>query len=163
MCQKIIDQPIVKSDSFRIDFSGPVREDPRPGKGKTVSVAAQSGNEFDIFMKAMIMIAGNRAVRAVLDPSGLPAENIPDRFASSAFADRTLDLITRSRGPPDEIVFFHDLFLSFTAFLPFPWWRSASACLRRRAVPACRPGMRFAKSRPKSPADNRIPAWQGAL
>ena len=79
------------------------RQDARPGGREAVGVEAAARQPFDILGPAVIVIAGDIAGVVALYPARRVGKNIPDALAAPVGIDRSLDLIARGRGAPDEV------------------------------------------------------------
>jgi len=68
--QKRIHQPAVKIQAGLIDLSATLWQDARPGNRETVGFKTQRLHQLDIFLPAVIMIAGNISCIAIVCFSG---------------------------------------------------------------------------------------------
>jgi hypothetical protein len=77
--------------------------DSRPCNRVTIALDVQLAQQRDVLEVAMIAIARQVAVVAVLDAARRVREAVPDGFAFAVFLPGTLDLIGRGGCAPDEI------------------------------------------------------------
>jgi hypothetical protein len=94
------DQALVVIDSLRIRRAAAIGLDARPGNRKAVRADVQPAHQRDIVEIAMIAVAGDIAVVAVLHFAGRVREAIPHRFATSVVLDRSFDLVGRRGDAP---------------------------------------------------------------
>ena len=102
--KQFIDQCVVKIDTLRIDFSGAVGQKTRPGEGEAVVLHAHLLHQCDVFLEAMVMIAGDVAGVALKDLAVFMGKVAPDVAALAVFIGGAFDLVGRSRSAPDEIL-----------------------------------------------------------
>ena len=102
--QQGIDDAAVAVDAFGIRRTGPGGLNARPGNREAVAVQIHRAQERDVFLPAMIGIAGYVAGVAILDLAGSMREAVPDRFALAVFLPRAFDLISGGGRAPEEIL-----------------------------------------------------------
>src|SRR5271155_2662817 len=97
-----IDQAVVKIEAAVLDRAGAGRQNTRPRGREPIGVEAAAREPFDVLDPAVIVVASDIAGVAPLHPPRRVRIDIPDALAAAVLLDRTLDLIARRRGAPDE-------------------------------------------------------------
>ena len=92
--QHRIQKPVIEGDAVRIYDSVAFGKQARPGKGKPVGAEAAVGDKVQILGEPVVVIAGNRPVRAVRHTPRLAGEIVPVRWTASAKAG-SFDLVAR--------------------------------------------------------------------
>ena len=101
--QQIVNQPLVEIKTGRIEFSAAGGKDTGPGDGEAGRSQTDILHQPDIFLVAVIVIAGYVCVLVLVHlPRGV-AESIPDGLSSSILVHRALDLVGGGCSAPQEI------------------------------------------------------------
>ena len=100
--QQLVDQPAVVVEAPLVHRAAGVGEDPRPRDAEPVGTEAEAAQDRDVLGDAVVLVAGDVAVRAVRDGSRGVREAVPDRLALAVLAPRPLDLVRGRRGAPGE-------------------------------------------------------------
>jgi hypothetical protein len=98
-----IDQPLVEIQALGIELAVASRLHARPGDGEAVGVDAQRGDQVEVVVQAVVVVAGHVAVAGVGDGAGLPAEAVPDGFALAILEGGAFDLEAAGGDAPDEV------------------------------------------------------------
>ena len=102
--QETVDETAVKIKSLRIRSPRSCSLNPRPRDREAIALHAQAAHDIQVFAIAMVVIAGNVPIVAVLDFVRRVREPIPDGFALAVFIPSALDLIRRRRSSPPEVL-----------------------------------------------------------
>jgi hypothetical protein len=100
--QQLVDEPRVEVDSLLVDLPESEGEDAGPGDREAVGLNAEFGHQCHVVSVAVVVIAGDIPGISAEDPSGLLAEDIPDRESLAVLAGGTFDLIGSRGGAPLE-------------------------------------------------------------
>jgi hypothetical protein len=73
-----------------------------PGDREAVALQIQLLQQRNVIRIPVIAVAGDVARIAIFDVAGLVSEAIPDRFTPAVLVPRTLHLVSRGRGAPQE-------------------------------------------------------------
>ena len=101
-----VDQAVVEGQAGLVHGAKaktPLRQDARPGDGEAVGVDAQRGDQVEVAVQAVVVVAGDVAVARVGDGAGLLAEAVPDGFALAVGEGRALDLGGGGGDAEDEV------------------------------------------------------------
>merc|ERR1719401_2436700 len=98
---ELVDQVIVEIDAFRIDCAPAIRQHSGPSDRKAVSGQAQLLHELYILLPAMIVVAGHRAIIAVLYIPFNGTEGVPNTSRTAIFVT-TFYLVRSCRTAPQE-------------------------------------------------------------
>ncbi len=101
--EQLVHQPAVKIQPLGIRLARAFRLDACRRHGKPVAVEVQRAHQRNIFAIAMIVIAGDVTVRAVLDLARSVRETVPNGFALAVLVPCALDLKRGRGGAPIEI------------------------------------------------------------
>ncbi len=101
-CENGIDEPVVKCESWLIRRTATLRQNPRPGDGKTVGLNAELLHQGNIFGITVVVIASNVAGVMVGDAALQPV-GVPDAEPAAVLARRALDLEGGGRHAPKKI------------------------------------------------------------
>ncbi len=102
--QEGVDEPVVEGEALLVDSALAERHHPRPRDRETVCLEAEAGHQVDVFLHAVVVVAGDITGSAVLDSAGLVGEGIPDGQAAVVFAAGALDLVGGGGSAPLEAV-----------------------------------------------------------
>src|SRR4051812_37726758 len=102
--KQFLDQAVVKIETVWIRSAHPLGEYARPGDGEAVGCCAELLHQSDVFLEAVVVVAGDIGDGAVPDDAGGMAERVPDRCPAAVFSYGALDLVGRGRRPPKESV-----------------------------------------------------------
>ncbi len=97
-----VDQAIVEIEPLRVRRAGALRDHARPRHAQAVRLDAERLHDRDVFLPAVVVVAGDVAALVLPDRARLLAEHVPDRRALAVGGRRALDLIRRRGGAPDE-------------------------------------------------------------
>jgi hypothetical protein len=101
-----IDQALVEVDALGVGLASQVHH-ARPGNGKAVGIHAQTLQDVQVFVEAVVVVAGHVAVLAAQHLARRGAEAVPDRFEPAVFMCGALDLVRRGAGAEDEVAAAH--------------------------------------------------------
>src|SRR5699024_7606525 len=76
-----------------VDRTGPLRLDTGPGDGEPVGVQAEPGQQVQVLLHPVVVIAGHIAGVAVPDPARSMAEGVPDARATPVLPGSTFHLV----------------------------------------------------------------------
>ena len=93
--QQFIDQPVIKAEPLAVDGACAFRKHARPGNGKAIRVDADLAHQVDVFLVAMVVVAGDVACVPFPDFSGLPRTACPRRKVLSGLRSTRLRFDTR--------------------------------------------------------------------
>ncbi len=102
--EKAVDQLVVEVDAFLIHRAGSVGEEARPGHGEAVALDADLLHDGDVFLVAVVVVAGHVAGVALKNVARLLAEGVPDGQALAVLVCSAFDLERRRRRAPQKIV-----------------------------------------------------------
>jgi len=97
--QKTVDEAVVEGKSLMVDTTIAAGHDPRPGNREAICPHAQVGDQIEVLVQTVVMVARHIATHLHVTFVG---ESIPDRFALAAFEPGPLDLIRGRGNPPRE-------------------------------------------------------------
>ena len=97
-----VDERRVEVETAGVHLAAAGRQDARPRDGEAVRLDTEALHERDVVAEAMVVIAGARAARAVLDRTGHAREAVPDGLPPAVVLRRPLDLVGGGRGAPHE-------------------------------------------------------------
>ena len=101
--QQRVDQARIVVQPGLVHAPVALRQDARPGEREAVGVEVELRHQVHVALPAMVMVAGDVAVCAIVDHAGFVAEAVPDGLALAVLGRRPLDLVCRRRRPPREI------------------------------------------------------------
>ncbi len=87
-----VDQPVIEVEALLVHTSDTFGNDPRPGDGETVGRDTHLLDQVEVFVQAMVVIAGDIAVVAAMDAARHVGEGIPDGRFTSVLLRRSFDL-----------------------------------------------------------------------
>src|SRR5215213_8210121 len=95
-----IDQAPVMVEPVLIGGSGPLWLNAWPGYGEAVRLHPEVGHQVEVFLQAVVMVAGNVSRVAMANLALGVAERVPDRRSASVLCGGALDLVGgRGRAP----------------------------------------------------------------
>ena len=100
-----IDEIGVEFCTFLIQLTGAVGEQTRPADREPVVLDAQLLHQLEIFLVAVVVVAGHIAGMIVFYMTGLMGVHIPNAQTLAAFIPAAFDLIGRGSCTPNEILF----------------------------------------------------------
>ena len=98
-----IEEPVVEVEAGLVDLAVGVRNDAGPGEGEAVVFDAELGHEGEVGVEAVVMVAGDVEVFAVVDAAGLAREVIPDGLGFAVGEGGSLDLGGGGGDAPGEV------------------------------------------------------------
>ncbi len=119
-----VDQAVVEVETLFVDRPAPLGQDARPAGGEAVDVEVRAGQQVEVRLVAVVVIAGDRAVLGAHDVAGGGGEVVPVGAPGAALGV-PLDLVARRGRPEAEIL------------------RKVGAAKLHRIVPCPRPGVRL--------------------
>ena len=87
-----IHQPVIEIQALLIQRTDSIRIDTRPGDGEAISFDAELLDQVQIFVKAIVMVAGHVAIVAIVNPTGHVGESVPNGGLAAVSLARTFDL-----------------------------------------------------------------------
>ena len=99
-----VDQTVVEVEPLLVERAVTRRKDPRPRHREAVVAHPQLAHEPEVFLVAVVVIAGHIRSVAAQHPAGLARETVPDRLALAVLEGRALDLRGGGRHAPDEVL-----------------------------------------------------------
>src|SRR6202162_6140291 len=100
--EQSVNQAVVEIDTGSDDCAGSGRLNSRPGNGEAIPSHAERGDQVEVRLESVVMIASDLSVGAVRDDAGKAAELIPDRVALAVGGRGTLDLKGAAGNTPDK-------------------------------------------------------------
>ena len=97
-----VDEARVVIAASRLERRPAGREEAGPRDREAVRAEAELAHQLDVLGPTAIVVAGDVARAAALDPAGEMRERVPDRRALAVRVRRTLDLVRRRRRAPEE-------------------------------------------------------------
>ena len=104
--QALVDQVVVKLESFFVHFACAVREDTRPRDGEAIGFESHLCHKCDIFFITVVMVDGDVAVRIFKRFSRNFREDVPVRESFPVLVPCAFDLV-RSRRCAEQEIFRH--------------------------------------------------------
>ncbi len=101
---QFVDEPVVEVQAGLVDGAAAVGVDAGPGEGEAVRADAEPRQQGDVLAVAVVVVAGDRGVAAVLDPAGLGGEDVPGGGRPAGFARSALDLLRGGGHAPQEVL-----------------------------------------------------------
>lgn len=103
--EKPINQPVVECNpSFIEGVISPAKgNDPGPRDGEAVGLGAVSAQQFDVLLKAMVVVASDITVCAFCSCWLQVAVRVPDGFPAAIFCHGSFDLVRRRGKPPFKV------------------------------------------------------------
>src|SRR6266568_412756 len=102
--EECIRQPAIVVDTFLIHRAGARGLDTRPGSREPVALLVQSLQDGDVFLIAVVLVAGDVSSGGAFDSPHSMREAIPVGFAFSVGVPRTLDLICGGGHAPKKAI-----------------------------------------------------------
>ena len=103
VAEQLVDETIVEVEAGVVHGAAPVRDHPRPRDREAERVQTELAHQRDVVAIPVVEVARDRARIAVPHLARCRGEPVPDALAATVFVRRTLDLVRRGRGPPDEV------------------------------------------------------------
>ncbi len=102
--QQAIHQALVEAEAARVPGAVPLGLHTRPRHREAVGIDAERGDQVEVVLQAVVVVAGDSAVAAVGDGARLAAEAVPDRRPLAVGLGRAFDLERAGGHTPDEVV-----------------------------------------------------------
>ena len=99
-----IHQPLVEVQALGVELAVPRRLHARPGDREAVAAQAHAGDQRDVLLVAVVVVAGHIAGVAIRGLARGVAEHIPDRGAAAVVCGGALDLVGGGGHPPVEVL-----------------------------------------------------------
>jgi hypothetical protein len=99
--QHAVHQPVVEIEALGIGRAGALGQDPRPGGGEAVGVGAKCRDEVEVFLPAVVVVAGGLPMLGADDIAGGGGETVPMGQARSA-EGVAFDLVGGGGDPEEE-------------------------------------------------------------
>ena len=84
--EQCVHEAIVKIEPPRFDLARALRKHARPGNAQTISIDAKLREPFDVFLPAIVMIAGNVGVTVADNYPRATDEHVPHTLAATRLA-----------------------------------------------------------------------------
>ena len=97
-----VHQPGVEVQPAPVGRAAPGRLHPRPGHREPVRRQPELGHQLDVLAPAVVVVDRDVAGAAAAHPTRRVAEGVPDRRPATVLCGRSLDLVGRGGGAPDE-------------------------------------------------------------
>ena len=101
--QEVVDQPVVEVEAGGVERARAGGLDPRPGEREPVGVQAEVDHVLQVLGRAVVVVARDGARVARVHLAGSGGVGVPDGREAPVLGRRTLDLVRRRRGAPDEV------------------------------------------------------------
>ena len=101
--QQAVDEAVVERQPLLVPGALAQRLHARPRDREAVEVDAQAGDQVEVGIEPVVVVAGDVAVAGVGDHAGHAAEAVPDRFALAVLEGGALDLEGTGGHAPREI------------------------------------------------------------
>ncbi len=98
-----VEQAVVEAEAGLVPGAFATRLHARPGHREAVGVHVQAGQQVHVVAVAVVMVAGDLAVAAILDGAGPGAEAVPDRGALAVGGRGAFDLEGAGGRAPGEV------------------------------------------------------------
>ena len=100
--EQAVHQTAVEVEPARVHAAAALGQHARPRDREAVRLEPQVLHERDVLAPAAVVVAGDVAGGAALDPARRPGEAVPDRFSAPVGVGRAFDLVGGGRRSPDE-------------------------------------------------------------
>ncbi len=101
--EQLVDQPVVERGAPWAERSPGLGEQPRPRDREPVGAQPEVAHQRDVVGVPVVVVARDVAVVAVADPARRGGEGVPDGRGPATLGDRSLHLVRRRGGAPDEV------------------------------------------------------------
>ena len=98
-----VDEPVVEFQPLRVGRPAARRLDARPRDAEPIRPEAHRLHEVEIIGQAVVVVAGDVAVRAIGDPAGRVRVGVPDARPATVLVEGTLDLVGGRGGAPGKL------------------------------------------------------------
>ncbi len=101
--QQGVDEAPVEVEAELVDAADSHRQHPRPAHAEAIRPRPQIGDQPDVLLVAVVVVAGHIARAAIRDRARTPGEGIPDRRSAAVLGCRSLDLVGGGGEAPAEV------------------------------------------------------------